>query len=128
MARAQQRIAPELFADRPDVRQIMVSADRASSSITPNPNSQSRPDPSPNVTDYQFVAAHRVADGLTDRFTEQRRHPGRGRPGGQPAGFGDQHRPRSASKAAASASGTSVVLPVPGGATSTALPARPARR
>ena len=37
MARAQQRIA-ELFADRPDVRQIMVSADRASSSITPNPN------------------------------------------------------------------------------------------
>ena len=37
------------------------------------------------------VATHCIADGLTDLFTEQHCHPGRGRPGGQSARFGDQH-------------------------------------
>ena len=71
------------------------------------------------------VAAHRVADALADVLAEQRRHPGGRGAGGEPARLGDQHLARHR---AASASGTSVVLPVPGGRDENGRPGRrPAR-
>ena len=77
----------------------------SSSSTQPTPASSgsaaSRRSSSPEVTTSIRVrslaaglAAHRVPDGLADRLAEQRRHPGRGRPGGQPARLGDQHPTR----------------------------------
>ena len=66
-----------------------------------------------------------VADGVADRLAAQRRHARRRGAGGQPARL--QHDDAAAAEPGASsrASGTSVVLPAPGGATSTAL--RPPR-
>ena len=67
-----------------------------------------------------------VADGLADRFAEQRGHARGGGAGGEAARLQHQDVPSSRQGASSSASGTRVVLPAPGGATSTAL--RPAAR
>ena len=66
-----------------------------------------------------------VADGAADRLAEQRGHAGGGGAGREPARLQHQDACRRRAMARrASASGTSVVLPAPGGATSTTL--RPA--
>ena len=66
------------------------------------------------------VPADAVADLPADGFTQQRGHPGAAARAATRRGSATTIRP---GRMPASASGTSVVLPVPGGATSTAGPA-----
>ena len=75
----------------------------------------------PRVRSARLVEAHRVADRLADALAQLARDAGRGQPGGQPPRL--EHPDLAGAPAASSsARGTRVVLPAPGGASTTAAP------
>ncbi len=81
----------------------------------------------PSVTTSMRVRAetrdsqpHAVADGLADRLAQGRGHARGRRAGGQPPGLEHDQLAAATQGSSSSASGTTVVLPAPGGATRTA--------
>ena len=78
----------------------------------------------------RLCSAHAQADRLADFFAERRGHAGSGGACGEPARLEQEQRLPLAHGSSSSASGARVVLPAPGGATSTALwcPLSAARR